>query len=353
VLEVGERLGCASAGLALAALGAEVAQLRLQTRRVPGAEAAYYDRGRVTVPFDPGQDVRDLSDMADVILSDLEPPAMRAWGLPASREELAAVARERVLVSIRPLGLDGPCSGFRMTDLTEWAAGGLAPVTRRPLADDSDRFVPVVPPGFQPQALAGLAAATATFAALRWSRRTGEPVVVDVSVQEVVAATLHSVFPPFVWNNNVLGHPAAPGNSYGMLLPASDGDVYIRTVEVHQWDKLMAWLGEPDWRSLGDDPDSRLANLPAICALVGQWTCTRGREELLVEGQRRKVPIALPRSLGDVLRWQHLRARGTWTSVDLDGTSVEVARIPLLEPAGWAPNREETARQVAERWSKR
>jgi crotonobetainyl-CoA:carnitine CoA-transferase CaiB-like acyl-CoA transferase len=137
----------------------------------------------------------------------------------------------------------------------------------------------------------------------------------------------------------------------GMLLPAADGDVYIRTVEAHQWEQLMAWMGQPDWSSLGADPTDRLANLPAIRALVGEWTCTQKSLELLVEGQRRRVPIAVPRSLGEVLAWQHLRARQAWCVIDHDGLEAEAPRLPIFEPSGWSPTRRCLAAEVADLWS--
>jgi benzylsuccinate CoA-transferase BbsE subunit len=352
VLEVGERLGTAAAGLALTALGAEVAQLRLAQRQVRGPEATYYDRGRVVVEGADGW--AELAAQADVILTDLDTGALSALSLPTDERALRRGERSQVLVVIRSLGRTGPSAGFRMTDLTEWASGGLATVTRRLYPEDPERYVPVVPPGFQPQALAGLAAASGAFAGLRWARARREPVVVDVSVQEVMAATLHSIFPPFVWNGHVLGHPDTPSNALGLLLPALDGDVYIRTVEAHQWDKLMDWLGQPEWGEvLGGDPTDRLANLVAIRALVGEWTSSRTRAELLAEGQRRKVPIALPRSLDDVHTWPQLRARHVWREVNHDGIPAEIPRLPIMEPAAWTPTRHDHAAAVVARWGGR
>jgi crotonobetainyl-CoA:carnitine CoA-transferase CaiB-like acyl-CoA transferase len=353
VLEVGERLGAAAAGLALTALGAEVAQVRLPSRRIPKAEATYYDRGRLALAGPEARDLGRLANSCEVIVSDLDTEGLHHLGLPAAGEDLSARGGPPVLVSIRPFGRTGPSAGYRMTDLTDWAASGLATVTRRPLGADLADYTPVVPPGFQPQALAGLAAATGAFAGLRSARNSGQAVVVDVSVQEVMVATLHSIFPPFVWNNHVLGHPSTPGNAFGLLLPAADGDVYIRTVETHQWDRLINWLGDPDWRHLGEDPYDRLANLGVIASLAGEWTSGQRRDDLLVDGQRRKVPIALPRSLEDVLRWQHLRARGAWRAIDFDGRNAEVARIPLLEPDSWNPTVEGTVSELAERWGGR
>jgi crotonobetainyl-CoA:carnitine CoA-transferase CaiB-like acyl-CoA transferase len=136
-----------------------------------------------------------------------------------------------------------------------------------------------------------------------------------------------------------------------MLLPAIDGDIYVRTLDPRQWDALMAWVDDDAVQALGADPDQRLANNDALCLLLGQWASTQHRLALLEEGQRRHIPIALPRSLGDVLAWQQLRARGVWRSVDLDGVAAEVPRLPLLEPPGWAVTTEARADEVVAGWS--
>ncbi|MET0626977.1 MAG: CoA transferase, partial [Acidimicrobiia bacterium] len=348
VLELGERLGVAAAGLALAALGAEVAQVRLPARRLTAEDATYYDRGRIVI--DDGDDVAAVARAADVVLTDLDDHDLDARGVASDLGGLRGGDSPQVLVTIRSLGRTGPHAHFRMTDLTEWAAGGLANVTRRPHVDDPERYVPVVPPGCQPQALAGLAAASGAFAGRRSALAERAPVVVDVSVQEVVAATLHAIFPNFVWNGNVLGHPSTPTTSMGFHLPASDGDVYVRTVEQHQWDSLVAWAGSPDWSSLGDTPEERYANRREIVALLSEWSVSHARVELLEEGQRRKVPIALPRSVDDVLAWQHLRARGAWVEVEHRGTTGTVPALPVFEPATWSPTRRGTAAETLTRW---
>lgn len=369
VLEVGERLGVASTGLFLAALAGDVTQVRLPTRRVPAAESAYYDRGRRILEVKYGEDLSALAALADIIVTDLRDDAAVALGLVLDEDSLRATlptpatppspsspshapprftsAAPQVAVTIRPLGRTGPHASYRMNDLTEWAAGGLANVTRRPYPDDPDRYVPVVPPGWQPQALAGLAGATGAIVARRWAATRGRPVCVDVSVQEVVAATLHSIFPNFVFNGTLLGHPSTPTAAAGMLLPAADGDVYVRTVEAHQWDKLVAWVGDETLASLGVDVESRRANHDALHLIIAEWASSQTRTNLVVEGQRRKVPIAMPRSLEDTLAWQHLRARGAWTTID----GINAPTVPMLEPPTWTPSRPVTQADVERTWS--
>jgi CoA:oxalate CoA-transferase len=351
VLEVGRHLGVASAGLALTALGAHVAQVRLPGRDVPPAESAYYDRGRALLASP--EPLAPLAELADVILTDVDEPELGRLEVPVDIDGLRTGPVAQVLVTVYSFGRSGPHREFRMTDLTEWASTGLANVTRRPHPPESNEYVPVLPPGFQPQALAGLAAATAAVVGHRWARSRAAPVVADVSVQEVVAAMLHGIFPNFVWNGVVIGHPSTSSTGLGLLLPAIDGDVYIRTLDPRQWDALMAWVDNQDVQAIGGDPDSRLANNDALRFLLGEWTATQRRDELLVEGQRRHIPIALPRSLDDVLAWQQLRARGAWRTVDLDGAVLEAPALPLFEPPSWRPTADTTAGQVAQQWGGR
>lgn len=346
VLEVGTRLGVASAGLVLTALGADVVQVDLARRHLSRPERTYYDRGRRAV--DARGEWTHLATLADIVLTDLGDDELLALGV----DLVGGDSRAQVLVSVRSFGRVGPHAAYRTTDLTEWASTGLAGVTRRPHAPESGRYAPMLPPGQQPQALAGLAAATAALVGYRWARQTSSFVVADVSVQEVVAAMLHGIFPPYIWNGVVQGHPSTPSLALGFLLPAADGDVYIRTLDPRQWEALAEWVGDETVRDLGSTPDARLANNDALSLLLGEWTSGQGRTELVEEGQRRRVPIALPRSLADVLAWQHLRARGVWRTVDLDGVPSEAPRLPLLEPPEWRPRSQETTEEVRDRWTK-
>jgi crotonobetainyl-CoA:carnitine CoA-transferase CaiB-like acyl-CoA transferase len=346
----------------MTALGADVVQVRLPGRTLPRAESAYYDRGRIIldrITLDPtvldpttSSDIRELAALADVVLTDLDDSGMTALGVPVELSELRAGADAQVTVRVRSLGATGPNRDFRMSDITEWAASGLAQVTRRPHRD-IERYVPVLPPGRQPQALAGLAAATAALAGRRWARLRREPVLADVSVQEVAAAMLHGVFPSYVWSGIVVGNPSTPALSLGMLLPAIDGDVYIRTLDPRQWDALMVWVDDESISAIGSDADSRLANNDALVMMVGEWTSKQYRLALLQEGQRRHIPIALPRSLDDVLAWQHLRARGVWRSIDFEGTPVEAPHLPLLEPTGWRPSAVTELAPILKQWQVR
>src|SRR5262245_42438627 len=118
VLELGRRLGVAAAGLALSALGADVAQVRLPGRRVGDDEAVYYDRGRTVVA--PDGALGALAAAADVVLTDLTDPERAALGVTVpgddddGRRGDHGTGAAQTVVSILSLGRWGPHAGFRM-----------------------------------------------------------------------------------------------------------------------------------------------------------------------------------------------------------------------------------------------
>lgn len=354
VLEIGTRLSGALAGLILAGQGADVCQVdEGLDRALDGMETAYFDRGRRTVPL--GEDLLALARAADLLLTDLPPGEMDRLRLPRTTEALAALRPGLALAAVTSLGLEGPHAAFAMDDITEWAAGGLAYVTRRAVPDDDDEgYTPVLAPGRQPEMLAGIAAATAAFAALRLARLTGEAVVADVSRQEVQTAMLHGVVPPFVWNGTKLGAPHARLSGIGMLLPAADGEIYIRTVEPHQWTALIEWMGSPEWATepWAADPMQRRAHWDAVKALVGAWTAHHGRAWLHAEGQRRHVPVALPATPADVLASEQFAMRGVWQSIGVDGGVAHAPSVPLVGERELAPSMRETTTDVLARWAR-
>jgi len=332
VLELSAGLAGAYAGLILRAQGAEVTLSSAGLKRdLDEFERAYYDRGKALAE----RDWRTLRDEADVVVCDFPLACLRELALPLTLDELQAGA---VAVYITPFGLMGPHSSFASTDITEWAAGGLAYVSRRGVPEsDGPGYSPVLAPGRQPEVLAGIAGASAALFGCLHAEMTGEAVIADVSRQEVQAAMLHGVVPPFVWNSVVPGAPASRV-SIGMLVPAADGLFYLRPVEAHHWDALYRWMGNPDWTAepWASDSMSRQQQMPLITELVGLWAAQFPRQKLLVDGQAHHVPVALPRSIDDVLESGHLRERDFWQPVTVGGKEALGPAIPMLDPCSWS-----------------
>jgi crotonobetainyl-CoA:carnitine CoA-transferase CaiB-like acyl-CoA transferase len=277
---------------------------------------------------------------------------MGELGVPRSETELARVRPGLAAVAVTSLGLDGPHSDYEMDDITDWAAGGLAYATRRSVpADDRERYVPVLPPGRQPELLGGLVAAIASLAAVRLAHATGQAALADVSRQEVVASMGHHHV-PMLFNNLMLAGAPDRRVSFGWLVPAEGGDVYLRTVETSQWDRLVEWMGNPDWAVRQPDELPIYYTAPELVGpLLADWTRTQSQAWLLDEAARRRIPMAHPREIVDVLNWPHLRERNAWETVEDERRSYTAPRIPLIGPV---PDRQVTEpADLLTRWQDR
>src|ERR1019366_3334239 len=153
----------------------------------------------------------------------------------------------------------------------------------------------------------------------------------ETSRQEVQASMSHSSLPMLLHNQILFGGPDTR-TDFGWLVPASDGEVYFRTVETSQWDRLVEWMGSPDWAVRRPDELPLYYSAPELIApLLGEWTGQPTKAWLLEEAVRRRVPVAPSREIAEVLSWAHLRYRNAWELVDTDGGSVTAPRVPLLE----------------------
>lgn len=352
VLEIGEGVGAAYAALILAAQGADVCQVRSGLNRTLDAvESAYFDRGRSVV--EAAADLTALGRQADVVVTDLPLARLRQVGLPTTAEEAQAMWPGSVVVSITPFGLYGPDAEYVADEITEWASGGLAYVTRRQVPDDDvEHYSPVLPPGRQPEMLAGIAAASGAFAGALSAGSRREAVIVDVSMQEVQAAMLHGSVPPLIWNGTLSGAPSSRVK-IGWLLPAADGEIYIRTVEAHHWDRMIEWMGNPEWaqQEILQDRMARHQYADLITAYLSEWTSQHPRQWMYVDGQAHGVPIALPRSLDEVLEAPAFRERGYWQDLPVGEQTVQAPTIPMLDAGDVPLTVVEAPTDVLARWS--
>jgi benzylsuccinate CoA-transferase BbsE subunit len=354
VVEVGEFLSGAYCGLALSGQGAQVVQVRDGLdRRLDRYESAYFDRGRLVGPG--LGDLPALLAHADVLLTDLSPGRLRDLGLPASEEDLDACRTGLLHVSVTSFGLSGSHQDYEHEDITDWAGGGLAFVTRRPVDPQGPDFGPVLAPARQPELLAGMAAVMAAYAGLRLARLSGRAVQADVSRQEVQVAMAHSAFPNLVWSSQVWGGPAVPFTRIGHLVPTVDGYVYVRALEDHQWLALAEWIGiPPEVASEREDGLLLYHRDPeAVQYLFAGFCADQRSRDLYAEGQRRRVPIVIPAAPSDVLASPQLEARQAWVDGELDGASFRAPALPLLEPASRPETRTVAVRDLEKEWSSR
>ena len=123
-------------------------------------------------------------------------------------------------------------------------------------------------------------------------------------------------------------HPAlamAPYNTY----PCTDGYVAIFTSAERHWHSMCRLLGRPD---LAENPEyastiARASHMAEIDDIVGAWTITRTKDEVLRLLNEAHVPCAPVKTAREVAHDPHLEARGFW--VDIDHPRRGRTRVPI------------------------
>lgn len=375
VLECGETVAAAYAAKLLGHLGADVVKVEppggdsLRRRGpFPGREPhpekggfhLYLDQSKRSVVVDwsspsDGRRFRELAAAADLVLASGAPRILEERGL--TYEALRALNPRLVVTTITPFGFAGPRRDWAATEIVELAAGGWLYISPGALGDPS--LPPLKPFGQQADFQGGVHGAIASVAALLGRAKTGRGQHVDVSVQAAIASNLEMNFMHWTYARRVasrLGQRAL--GPWGMLRLA-DGPLFLVCVEEDQWQRLVDYLGRPEWAEweIFADRLLRARNadvlLPLLEEALGHLTCERAYEEL----QKRRIPCAPVFDMAMLLRSDHLAARGFFVEVDhpdagrlvYPGAPFQFSRTPW-RPVRPAPRIGEHTVEVLEEW---
>ena len=283
---------------------------------------SYLNGGKKSVTLDLNtiqgrRSLLQLVKRADVVIDSFAPSQREHLKLDF---ELFHEANPRlVLVSISGYGQTGPNRNRKATELTLLAEGGYLR-----LCGDPGRE-PVKPYGYLAQYFAGLQAAVAATAALRFSRITGRGDVIDVSIQESISMLLGGEPTSFHLFERVYERCgsriacSASRSSYGgNLLQCKDGHVFVSTGQNQEGlafvagDPVLASreLWEVGWIH-GDEIDERCAN----------WLREISRGEATNAAQEMQVAVTPLLSIEEVLTNEHLRHRGFFEKLDFGNAS--------------------------------
>jgi crotonobetainyl-CoA:carnitine CoA-transferase CaiB-like acyl-CoA transferase len=329
VVECGDGVAAAYATKLLADLGAAVVKVEPpggdSTRRrgpFPGGEPhrersglfLYLNANKRGVVLDLERDpdraaLTRVLDDCDVLLSDLPAARLEACGL--AWPQLHTSHPALVMTAIAPFGLSGPHAAYHATDLTLWAAGGIAYLNGG--GPGTDDMPPLKAFGQQAGFQGGVHAAVATMGALFGRARLGgNGQLVEVSIQECLASILELTYAYWPYMGLVASRLGQKPIQPLDFFECRDGWIYLCCIEEHQWQQFVDLMESPDWAGIDlfRDRLSRGANWDALKIFLQEWVREQSVRELYETAQARRVPFAPVSTMGDLLRSEHLGARG-------------------------------------------
>ncbi|HJU12686.1 MAG TPA: CoA transferase, partial [Candidatus Binataceae bacterium] len=288
VVECGQGIGAAFTGKLMALLGAEVIKVEPSEGDIARRRGPFFDNkpdpelsGLFLYLNSDKQGVRlDLESVdgrarldrllgqADVLVHNILPRERAP--LRMDSRTLSADHPNLIITAISPFGDFGPLANYRAYDINVQHACGVASVA--PLCSTAPELPPLKLFGQQSEFEAGVHAAFTTLAALysRMNRGTGQ--ALEVSAQECFVAMLELSLVAFTYGGvqtSRLGRRLL--GPWGMF-ECIDGKVLLCCVEEHQWLRLVALMGHPEWahEELFKDRFSRGRNWDALSLLIGE-----------------------------------------------------------------------------------
>ncbi|MBI4083497.1 MAG: CoA transferase [Candidatus Lambdaproteobacteria bacterium] len=270
---------------------------------------------------------------ADLLIHDHRPGEMAAHGLDFAR--FARLNPRLVMLSISPFGQTGPHRDYLATDLTLVHGGGwgwICPGKNTPLE---------LPPlkAFGPHAAvqAGLHGALAALAACRGAAASGRGDHIDLSAQETMAFFVGRSFPQYTYAGIVDTRNSPALYEPFSFYPCQDGLIYLMCSEQHQFDRLLALMGNPAWAASGrfSDRAKRAEHQVELKALISEWTKTQSADALFHASQQAKAPAATVMTYPRLEQEPHLRARKYFVTAPHPVATVEVPGAPYALSRPW------------------
>ena len=272
---------------------------------------------------------------ADILVHNL--PHNRAAELGLDPVTLESGHPQLVVLSITPFGITGPYRDYRGTELIVANAGGWTNLCPGSHAE------PEAPPlkvfGHQCALMAGTAGALTALATAREARRSGVGEHIDLSEQEYVASVLEGGVPLYSYRNAVLKRFHPRGLIPWRIFEAKDGPIFLVCAEQDQWQRLVEFMGNPEWAQLEvfADMRARVENQDLVHQFVQDFIADWNAWELYHEAQKQRICFAPITNYAELAANEHLRARGFFTAVDQPGIgSVEHLASPVLTMTGRA-----------------
>lgn len=272
---------------------------------------------------------------ADVLITTGTPDELAAAGIDL--HALTGRHQHLIALSVSPYGLTGPWANRRSSDLVALATGGIL----MSCGYDDHSIPPIRPGGNQAMQTAASFGHTGLLLALLERQTSGLGQIVDVSMHEAIAvsgelANPYWFYPRVLLQRQTCRH-AQPSPTSPALFECADGvQVYFALIlsDNKTWGILVDWLDSLGLAlDLADEEYLQLShrqeNFHYIQTLMESFFLMQDSATVYEEAQRRGLPLGPVSAPEDLLDDPHLRARGYFTDVPIDGENVKFPGAPF------------------------
>lgn len=353
VIELGTFISAPFAATLLADFGADVIKIELPGQGdpmrtlgayPPDGDSSYWwsqmGRNKRSVALDIRQleglaILGQLLETADILVENFRPGTLAKWG--ATPEWLAARRPDLIVVHISGYGQDGPWRDVPGFDRNAQAFSGLVYVTGEKSMAPQQAGLPVC------DYTAGLWAAFGAVLAVVGKLRSQQPGgnEVDLALYETMIPFLKDMPLRYRHQSTVTERTGntpdyvAPGGAYR----TGDGDwVFISGTGDRVFARIMKAICRPE---LVDDPlywdnKARVANRPALDAVIDGWLGQRTTGQVLEELAAADVPAMKIQSIADLMAHPQVVARGNFVDIPdrALGAVCLTAPVPRLAKMG-------------------
>jgi crotonobetainyl-CoA:carnitine CoA-transferase CaiB-like acyl-CoA transferase len=271
--------------------------------------------------------VKKALQTADVVIENFRPGVVARMGL--DYDSVKATNPAVVYCSVSGFGQTGVLSPLGGVDLIAQGYGGLMSVTGFSEDEPAKAGYPVSDFGTGMWAAIGIIAAL-----LRRDRDGGSGAYIDVSLAECVAAwSLWEVS-----DYQVSGLAPGPlGTAHRLAAPyqafrCKDGRFVNIGAVSRRWESFCDLLGADAAKA---DPRFstealRFENRPALAEILGEAFRSRDRDEWIAILRQEKIPCGPINTIPEMLQEEHLKSRGMFGEIDLEGQPVTLVRTPIV-----------------------
>ncbi len=258
--------------------------------------------------------LRRLAAAADVLIASGPPEQIERRGLTYAA--LRDANPRLVATAITPFGLHTRRRGLPMREILDMAASCWLSLSPGALPDPN--LPPLKPFGQQAHYQAGIHGGIATLGALAARDGGAGGQQVDVSVQAVIASQVENGLMHYLYSNRVASRLGIRLLGPWGMIRLTDGLMFLVCVTEEEWQRLVEYLGDPEWAGspLFADRLLRAQNNDALLALIEGELAGRRVHQLYLEMQARRIPCTPVNEMKDLLQNEHLKARGFFVTVE-------------------------------------